>query len=191
VPYTTEITARWSRDYMTEDQRFAARRPDVLVYRTPELTEDLTIAGPVLADLWFSTTGSDADLVVKLIDEFPGRPPAGSGLADEDYPSGRQQLVRGQVMRLRFRESFSDPKPLVAGQTEHVTVELHDVLHTFQRGHRLMLQIQGSWFPFVDRNPQTFVPNIFQANAEDFMTATHTIHRGPQQPSGIKFRTLK
>lgn len=191
VPYTTEISRRWARDYMTEDQRFAARRPDVLVYRSAVLEQDLTVAGPLTADMWFSTTGSDADLVVKIIDEFPGKPLEGSRIAEEDFQSGRQQLVRGQVMRARFRESFREPKPMTPGEVENVEFELHDVLHTFKRGHRIMIQVQSSWFPFVDRNPQTYVPNIFEAQEEDFVTATHSIHRSPAQPSLIRMGVIR
>ncbi|MEM7475257.1 MAG: CocE/NonD family hydrolase [Planctomycetota bacterium] len=187
VPYTTEISSRWARDYMTEDQRFAARRPDVLVYRSDILEEDITIAGPLTADLWFSTTGTSADVVVKIIDEFPGRPVSGT---DEDFQSGRQQLVRGQVMRTRFRKNFASPEPLVANQPENIQFELHDVLHTFKRGHRIMVQIQGSWFPFVDRNPQTYVPNIFEAGPEDFQQAFHSIYRGGEMRSKLRAKTV-
>lgn len=190
VPYTTEITSRWARDYMAEDQRFAARRPDVLVYRSPVLEQDVTIAGPLTADLWFSTTGSAADVVVKLIDEYPGRPVPGSAKSEDAFQSGRQQLVRGQVMRTRFRDGFEHPKPMVPNQAENIQFELHDVLHTFKRGHRIMIQIQSSWFPFVDRNPQKYVANIFEANEEDFIFATHTVYRSPEKPSCIRFQCL-
>lgn len=190
VPYTTEISGRWSKDYMAEDQRFAARRPDVLVYRSPVLEEDKTIAGSMLADLWFSTTGSDADIVVKVIDEFPGRLENGAREPDPDFQSGRQQLVRAQVMRARFRDSFEHPKPLVPGEPTQIEFELHDVLHTFKRGHRIMVQIQSSWFPFVDRNPQKYVPNIFEADEADFIKATHTIHRSPSHPSRLRLNWL-
>ncbi len=188
VPYTTEISSRWSRDYMAADQRFAARRPDVLVYRSEILQDDVTIAGPLVADLWFSTTGTAADVVVKLVDEFPGRLASGN---DDQFQSGRQQLVRGQVMRTRFRESFEQPKPLEPNTPTNVQFELHDVLHTFKRGHRIMIQVQSSWFPFVDRNPQSYVPNIFLADESDFITATHSIHRSPECPSRILFSTIE
>ncbi|MFK7735246.1 MAG: CocE/NonD family hydrolase [Pirellulaceae bacterium] len=188
VPYTTEISSRWSRDYMTEDQRFAARRPDVLVYRSEVLEQDVTLAGPLVADLWFSSTGTAADVVVKLVDEFPGRPFDGP---EEGFQSGRQQLVRGQVMRTRFRDGFENPKPLIANEPAHVEFELHDVLHTFKRGHRIMIQVQSSWFPFVDRNPQTYVPNIFAADEEDFQLQTHSIHRSSSMPSRIRASVLK
>ncbi|MCA9130100.1 MAG: CocE/NonD family hydrolase [Planctomycetales bacterium] len=187
VPYTTEITSRWSRNYMVEDQRFAARRPDVLVYHTEPLDQDVTIAGPLKAEIWFSTNRSAADVVVKLIDEFPGRSPSGD---DDGFPSGRQQLVRGQVMRARFRDGFEHPKPLVPNQPEKIEFELHDVLHTFKRGHRIMVQVQSTWFPFVDRNPQNYVANIFSASDDDFESATHTIYRSPQMPSLIRFTTI-
>ncbi len=187
VPYTTEISSRWARDYMTEDQRFASRRPDVLVYRSEPLEEDVTLAGPLTADLWFSTTGTAADVVVKVVDEFPGRPVAGD---DPEFQSGRQQLVRGQVMRTRFRNSFELPEPLTAGKPENIKFELHDVLHTFKRGHRIMIQVQGSWFPFVDRNPQKYVSNIFEAKDEDFRVATHSIHRSPKMRSQIRATTV-
>jgi uncharacterized protein len=191
VPYTEEISGRWAKNYMAEDQRFAARRPDVLVYRSEILESDITLAGPLLADMWFSTTASDADLVVKLIDEFPGRLENGGATQPEDFQSGRQQLVRGQVMRLRFRESFEEPKPLEPGRAENVQFELHDVLHNFKRGHRIMIQVQSSWFPFVDRNPQKFVPNIFEAEDSDFIKAEHTIHRDPHRPSRVHVQVLK
>lgn len=191
VPYTMEISSRWSKEYMTEDQRFAARRPDVLVYRSEPLKEDVTIAGPLTASLWFATTGSDADVVVKLVDEFPGQLDNGAREPDPDFQSGRQQLVRGQVMRARFRESFEDPKPLEPNQPHKVEFELHDVLHTFKKGHCIMVQVQSSWFPFVDRNPQKFVPNIFKATEEDFIFATHSIFRSQRFPSAIHFSVLR
>ncbi len=190
VPYTTEISSRWAKDYMAEDQRFAARRPDVLVYRTEPLQEDMTLAGPLTADMWFSTTGTDADLVVKVIDEFPGRLANGAREPDTDFQSGRQQLVRAQVMRCRFRESFEHPQPLVAGQPENIQFELHDILHTFKRGHRIMIQVQSSWFPFVDRNPQKYVPNIFEADDDDFILATQRLYRSMSMPSHVKVNVL-
>lgn len=161
VPYTQEISQRWGRDYMAEDQRFAARRPDVLVYQTEPLSEDLTLAGPLRADLWFSTSVSDADVVVKLIDVWPGEP---KGWDDLDYQSGRknrggqQTLVRGEPFRARYRQSYEQPVAFTPNQPEQVAFDINDVFHTFQRGHRIMIQVQSSWFPFIDRNPQTFVP---------------------------------
>lgn len=193
VPYTTEVTARWARDYMTEDQRFAARRPDVLVYRSEPLPEDLTLAGPLTADLWVSTTGRDADWIVKVIDEYPVDEP---GWVEErpERPDpdlrGVQRLVRAEVMRGRFRESYERPVPFEPGVPTRVSFELHDVLHTFRRGHRVMVQVQSTWFPFVDRNPQSWVENVFEAEEDDFIPATHRVYRSPEHPSGVRVGVL-
>lgn len=192
VPYTQEITTRWARNYMTEDQRFAARRPDVLVFQTDVLKEDLTLAGPIEAKLFFSTTGQSADLIVKLIDQFPGEPVhrAIDSPIPDDFQSGRQQLVRAGVMRTRFRNSVENPEPLVANQVTPITVPLRDVHHTFKAGHRMMIQIQSTWFPFIDRNPQTWLDNIFEADESDFRTQLHRIHHSPAHPSRIEFLEL-
>ena len=200
VPYTMEITTRWARDYMTEDQRFAARRPDVLVYASEPLEEDLTLAGPLRAELWVSTTGTASDFVVKLIDAFPpstlSTAERRARLARRGRPEGpedrgsHQMLVRAEVFRGRFRNSYERPEPFVPGEVAKLDFELQDVLHTFQRGHRVMIQIQSTWFPFVDRNPQTYVPNIFEASEEDFVKVTNRVHRSPEQPSGIRVGVL-
>jgi len=198
VPYTTEISARWTRNHMTEDQRFAARRPDVLVYRGDVLERDLTVAGPIRADLWVTTSGTDSDFVVKLIDVYPNEIP---GRDDDDRPrrsqdegpdrGGQQTLVRAEVFRGRFRESYEKPLPFVPGEVAHVAFDLQDVLHTFQRGHRVMVQIQSSWFPFVDRNPQSYVPNIFEAEESDFITVTNRVERTRTHPSHLEIGVLE
>jgi len=195
VPYTIEITADWAKNYMTEDQRFAAWRPDVLVYQTEPLTDELTLAGPLVADLWVSTSGSASDWIVKLIDVLPGKLPGISSKEREQeeaeaYPGGRQMLVRAEVMRGRFRESFEHPQPFEPGKVTAVTFNLQDVLHTFKRGHRVMIQIQSTWFPFVDRNPQKWVPNIFQAEETDFVKATHRVYRSREHPSRVRIGVL-
>lgn len=193
VPYTQEISQRWGRNYMAEDQRFAARRPDVLVYQTEPLERDLTLAGPLQAELWFSTDQTDADLVVKLIDVRPGEP---RGWKETDHESGRrnrgaqQTLVRGEPMRARYRESWERPLPFEPGEPTRVAFEIDDVFHTFQRGHRIMIQLQSSWFPFIDRNPQRFVASIYAAKPEDYVRATHRLHRGPQHPSHVEVPVL-
>jgi putative CocE/NonD family hydrolase len=193
VPYTQQMTQQWSAEYMTEDQRFAARRPDVLVYQTPPLERDVTLAGPLEAELFVSTTGTDADWVVKLIDVNPGTMP---GFSDDDRRAGKldrggqQLLVRGEPFRGRFRDGGATPKPFKPGEVTPVRFAINDVFHTFQRGHRLMIQIQSSWFPFIDRNPQTFVPNIFEAKPADFHKATHRLHRGRETPSGLRVKLL-
>jgi uncharacterized protein len=194
VPYTTEITTAWARDYVTEDQRFAAWRPDVLVYRSELLETALTLAGPIQADLWVSTTASDADWIVKVIDEHPGQFGVG-GRGREESPadqllSGRQQLVRAGVLRGRFRDSFAQPKPMQPGEPTRVAFEISDILHTFQTGHRLMVQVQSTWFPFIDRNPQKFVPNIFLAEESDFTLAEHRLYRSSKLPSSIHVNVL-
>jgi len=198
VPYTQEITNAWAKRYMTEDQRFAAWRPDVLVYETDALQDDVTLAGPLDAELWVSTTGGDADWIVKVIDVYPDRLPGWEDKAERERREeagetdlgGYQQLVRAEVMRGRFRESYTVPKPFTPGEITAVNFRLHDVLHTFQRGHRIMVQIQSTWFPFVDRNPQKWVANIFEANAEDFTPATHRVYRSPEHPSRIQVGIL-
>ena len=180
---------------MTEDQRFASWRPDVLVYRSDPLDEDLTLAGPLVADLWVSTSGQDSDWIVKLIDEYPGKLP---GISSEErekqeldaYPGGRQMLVRAEVMRGRFRESYETPKPFKPNEVTAVSFELQDVLHTYKRGHRIMVHVQSTWFPFVDRNPQSWVPNIFAASKDDFMKVTNRIYHGKRNPSCIRVGVL-
>ncbi len=193
VPYTAEITPNWTKKYMTEDQRFASRRPDVLVYTTEPLEKDLTLAGPLEANLWVSTTGTDADWVVKLVDVNPGKLPGWSKTdAEAGKPNrgGQQTLVRGEPFRGRFRDSYSEPKPFTPGQPTLVHFVINDVFHTFQRGHRVMIQVQSSWFPFIDRNPQTFVPNIFEAQDSDFVRATHRVYRSPPNASFVKVNVL-
>ncbi|MCP4658476.1 MAG: CocE/NonD family hydrolase [bacterium] len=191
VPYSMEISTGYPKSYMTEDQRFAARRPDVMVYQSEVLEEDLTLAGPLQAELWVSTSGTDSDWVVKLIDVLPGEIPgfdADSGAVDL---GGSQRLVRAEVFRGRFRESYEHPKPFVADQITPVSFELLDVLHTFKRGHRVMVQIQSTWFPLVDRNPQKYVPNIFEAKAEDFIKVTNRVFRCREHPSAIRLGVLR
>ncbi len=193
VPYTQEITTRWAREYVTEDQRFAAWRPDVLVYRGPELKDPQTIAGPIGVDIWVTSTSSDADWIVKVIDEFPGEPTDGSKYSElpgEPVLSGRQELVRAGVLRGRFRESFEMPLPMKPGEPTRIQFTLSDIMHTFRPGHRIMIQVQSTWFPFIDRNPQKYVPNIFQAKEEDFVLATHRVLYSKDHPSHLTLPVL-
>lgn len=194
VPYTQELTTGWSKNYMTEDQRFAASRPDVLVFQTEPLEQDLTLAGPLEAELWVSTTGSDADWVVKLIDVNPGVLPGQKDDDDDEngtkHRGGQQTLVRGEPFRGRFRESYSEPKAFKPGEVTKVRFTINDVLHTFLRGHRVMIQVQSSWFPFIDRNPQTYVPNIFEAKDTDFTRAFHRVYHSSAHPSFIEVGVL-
>ncbi len=186
VPYTQEITTRWARNYMTEDQRFAARRPDVVTWRSEVLEEDVTLAGPITAELFVSTTGEDADWVVKLIDEFPGEVED-----EEEGPGGRLELVRSEIFRGRYRNSYTDPEPFVPVEITRVEVPLQDVLHTFERGHRIVVQVQSSMFPFFDRNPQSWVENIHRAEDEDFVKATHRVYFGAETPTALRVGVLE
>ena len=173
VPYTEDVHFGRTREYMTDDQRFAARRPDVLVFQTEPLENDLTLAGPITVDLMVAITGSDADFIVKLIDVFPDN---FTYEKDNGYiMNGYQMLVRGEVMRGKFRNSFEKPEPFVANKPTRVKYELPDVAHTFKKGHRLMIQVQSSWFPLVDRNPQQFM-DIYQAKDSDFKKATIRVY---------------
>jgi len=171
-------TSKWSV-WLTEDQRFVEDRADVLSWKTPALDRDLTIAGEVVAHLYASTTGSDADWVVKLIDVYPEEWPQAWDMA------GYELMVSNEVFRGRYRKSFEKPAPIVPGAALDYTFSLHTQNYTFLKGHRVMVQVQSSWFPLIDRNPQTFVPNIFFAKATDFRAATHRIHRSARYPSHV------
>ncbi|MHC5544411.1 CocE/NonD family hydrolase, partial [Singulisphaera rosea] len=160
-------------------QRFVAGRPDVLTWEGEPLSADLTIAGEVVANLAASITGSDADWIVKLIDVYPERYPDDWDLA------GYQLMVSNEVFRGRYRKSFEKPEPIKPGEILDYTISLHTQDYTFLKGHRLMVHVQSTWFPLIDRNPQTFVPNIFEAKASDFREARHTIHRSKQHPSNV------
>jgi len=188
VPFTSEIRNIRGSDFMYEDQRFAATRPDVLVYASDVLTEDITISGNVLADLFVTTTGTDADFVVKLIDVYPGDAPNDSPRPNVKM-GGFQLLVRGEVMRAKFRNSFSQPAAMVPNEITEVKFDMQDAAHTFRKGHKIMVQIQSSWFPLVDRNPQKFV-NIYEASEADFQKATHKVYFSEKQPSHIKVAVL-
>ncbi|MEZ4920007.1 MAG: CocE/NonD family hydrolase [Saprospiraceae bacterium] len=186
VPYTEDVHLKRTREYMVDDQRFASRRPDVLVYDTGILEEDISVAGPITADLWVSISGTDADFVVKLIDVFPNDLEESSN----GVPlAGYQMLVRGEVLRGRFRNSFESPEAFQPNTPTKVRFQLPDVAHKFKKGHRLMIQIQSSWYPLVDRNPQQFI-NIYEAEDADFIKAEHTIFHSASKPSAILLNVL-
>jgi putative CocE/NonD family hydrolase len=190
VPYTEDVHANRTAEYMTDDQRFASRRPDVMVYQTDVLTEDITLTGPLTADLFVSTTGTDADYIVKLIDVFPPDNKA-SDEEDVEVPlGGYQMLVRGEVFRGKYRNSFEKPEPFKPGKITEIKYEMPDIAHTFRKGHRIMIQVQNSWFPLVDRNPQKFV-NIYKCADSDFQKATNRIYHDARYPSHIKVNVLK
>jgi putative CocE/NonD family hydrolase len=186
VPFTEEVAIGMTKEYMTDDQRFAARRPDVLHWVGEPLAQPLTLAGPLTAELWVSTTQADADWVVKLVDVFPGDTPDHPHLVRGRRMGGYQMMVRSEVIRGRYRDGYDAPKPFVAGRPTRVRLPLQDVLHTWQPGHRVMIQVQSTWFPLVDRNPQKWVDNVFEARDEDFVAATHRVWHGARHPSRIE-----
>jgi putative CocE/NonD family hydrolase len=199
VPFVNYIDEEVPQEYMLSDQRFASSRTDVLVYQTPVLQEDVTIAGPISPRLFVSTSGTDSDFDVKLIDVYPPDYPdskldtplpqdINKPRTDVPPPSftmaGYQQLVRGEPFRGKFRHSFETPEPFTPGKVEEINATFPDVNHTFRRGHRIMVQVQSSWFPLTDRNPQTFV-NIPDAKPSDFVKATERVYHTKAQSSGI------
>jgi putative CocE/NonD family hydrolase len=205
VPFISYVAEDVPQEYMVSDQRFADSRTDVLVYETPELQEDVTIAGPVSPKLFVSTSGTDSDWDVKLIDVYPTDYPDSKldepsaedkGKRRTDVPppaftmGGYQQLVRGEPFRGKFRHSFEKPEPFVPGKVEEIGFTMPDVNHTFRRGHRIMVQIQSSWFPLTDRNPQTFV-DIPSAKPSDFVKATERVYHAKGEASGIVVGVIK
>jgi putative CocE/NonD family hydrolase len=179
VERTYSATSRWRR-WETEDQRFVDGRPDVLTWQTAPLTEDVSVAGNVVAHLFASTTGTDADWVVKLIDVYPDTIP------ERPTMGGYELMVTGEIMRGRYRGSWEHPRAIVANQVTPFTVDLHQQSYTFRKGHRIMVQVQSTWFPLYDRNPQTFVPNIFAARAGDYRAQTHQVYRTARYPSNVE-----
>ena len=190
VPYVGYVAEGMTRDYMTEDQRFAASRPDVLVYETAPLDDDLTIAGPIKVNLQVSTTGTDSDFVVKVIDVYPGSYPTPQPAANQPVPAnavkmgGYQQLVRGEPFRAKFRNGFERPEAIIPNKPTKISYDLPDVYHTFRKGHKIMVQVQSSWFPLVDRNPQKFM-DIPKAKATDFQKATQRVYRSRDLSSSV------
>lgn len=191
VPYTsqTEGLTFTPRNFMSDDQRDASRRPDVLTFETEVLADNVTIAGEILAKLKVAMSGTDADFVVKLIDVYPDNHPDYEHNPKNVKMGGYQQLVRSEVFRGRFRNSFEKPEPFVPGEVTDVNVPLQDVLHTFKKGHKIMIQIQSTWFPYIDRNPQKYVENIYKADEKDFIKSTIKVYGtsvigagGQQQP---------
>jgi putative CocE/NonD family hydrolase len=190
VPFTERIDISTPVEYMVDDQRFASRRPDVLVYQTDALESDVTLAGPAAASLRVSTTGTDSDWVVKLIDVYPNDYPDPTPNPAGVRMGGYQQLVRGEPMRGKFRNSFEKPEPFEPDKVTKVEFVLPDVYHSFRRGHRIMIQIQSAWFPLVDRNPQKFV-DIYRAVEADFQKATQRVYHTKADPSTIRVSVLK
>jgi len=198
VPYTMAVASGMTREHMLDDQRFASRRPDVLTYQTDELTGDVTLAGPIWPSLQVSTSGTDSDFVVKVIDvypaDYPDPPPTGAAgaAAAGGYSrmGGYQQMVRGEVFRGKFRNSFEKPEPFQPNTMAKIEYVMPDVFHTFRRGHRIMIQVQSSWFPLVNLNPQKFV-TIPQATEADFQKATERIYRGGKNGSRVDLNVIR
>ncbi len=192
VPYTQKIALNYPRDFMTEDQRFAATRPDVLVFQTEPLTEDLTVAGDIKPSLFISSSGSDSDFVIKLIDVFPddfrypdGQRPPQSSAWSVFAPGGYQMLLRGEPMPARFRNGFEKGTPLTPNSPTKLSFTMPGVTHTFKKGHRIMIQVQSTWFPLVARNPQKFMPNYKIGSAADFQKATQRVYTGGRYASSV------
>ncbi|MBL7560774.1 CocE/NonD family hydrolase [Olleya sp. YSTF-M6] len=188
VPYTEDVKVVFTpRKFMTDDQRFASRRPDVLTFETEVLENDVTLAGDILAKLQVSTTGTSADWIVKVIDVFPAETKNTDDVQDHLKLSNYHMMVRSETMRGRFRNSMSTPEPFVPNQKTAVNIKLQDVLHTFKKGHKIQVQVQSTFFPYIDINPQTYVDNIFETKASDFKAQTHKVYND----SEIEFTVLK
>jgi putative CocE/NonD family hydrolase len=190
VPFSAETRNTNGHLWMVEDQRFAAARADVLVYETEPLTEDVTVAGPVIASLNVATSGTDSDWIVKLVDVYPGNAPDNvpnlSGVRMGDF----QMLVGADVFRSKYRNSYTTPEPMVPNQVTKIEYDIRDKYHTFLKGHRIMVQVQSSWFPVIDRNPGKFM-DIYHAQPSDFQKTTQKVYRSPQYPSKLVVRLLK
>lgn len=190
VPWSTEKQTRQGHLWMVEDQRFAAKRPDVLVYQSNVLSKNITIAGPIIASLYVSTTGTDADWIVKLIDVYPESSPGKKLTSTDAKMSGYQMLLAGEVFRSKYRKSFEKPEPMVPNQVTEIKFDLRDKCHCFLKGHRIMVQVQSTWFPVIDRNPQKFT-DIYHTKKEDFQKAVHKVYRSKKLPSHLKLKVIK
>jgi putative CocE/NonD family hydrolase len=191
LPTTERIVFGMPQAYMTDDMRFASTRPDVLTYQTDILENDLTFAGPLTAHIRVSTTATDADWIVKVIDVYPNdfKGESAQKKTDKDM-RGYQMHVRSEMIRGRYRNSFEKPEPFKSGEPATIKLTLQDVLHTFKKGHRVMVQVHSTWFPLIDRNPQKYVPNIFFAKDDDFTVATHRVYRSAALSSHIHVGVL-
>ncbi|MBT6033797.1 MAG: CocE/NonD family hydrolase [Kordiimonadaceae bacterium] len=189
VPYTAQIGTRLPTEYMVEDQRFASRRPDVLTYQSEVLSQGVTMSGPITVDFHVSTSGTDADWVVKVIDVYPDDAKNPENIPRGSTMGGYQMMVRGDIIRGKFRNSFENPEPFEPNKVTRVKFELPDVQHKFKEGHKIMIQVQSSWFPLMDRNPQSFV-HVYKADEKDFVKATQRIFHTDEYPSNITVMTV-
>jgi len=190
VPYTAKVQGSRNNEYMVEDQRFTEKRPDVLSFESAPLTKDMTIAGPISADLFVSISTTDADFIVKLIDVLPDDEVTPPDSPEGTEMAGFERLVRAEVMRGKFRNNYEKPEPFTPGKISEVKINLNDVDHTFKKGHRIMVQVQSSWFPLVDRNPQKFM-RIPDANEDDFQKSTIHIYDDESHASKVSLPVLK
>jgi uncharacterized protein len=190
VPSSDYTTSGMPREYMVDDQRHASRRTDVLTFKTEVLENDITLVGNIMVNLKVMTSGTDADFIVKVIDVYPDDAKNNEFTAKHIKMAGYQQMVRSEFMRGRFRKDFSNPIPFKQNKLDEVSFELQDVLHTFKKGHSIMVQIQSTFFPIIDRNPQKYVENIFMANESDFIKATHKVYHDKKNQSHLKVRVL-
>lgn len=198
VPFVSYTTDTVLQRYMVDDQRFASYRPDVLVYETDPLEEDVTIAGPISPKLKISSSGTDSDFDVKLIDVFPENYPDPGDMSHGNkrivdappiHMGGYEELLRGEPFRAKFRNSWEKPEPLIPGKETDLNFTMPDLFHTFRRGHRIMIQVESSWFPLTDRNPQTFT-DIPYATTDEFQNATERIFRQKDAASGVELLIL-
>jgi hypothetical protein len=183
MTYPEDHPGNWFT-WLVQDQRFVDSRPDVLTWQTDELNEDVTLAGQVTAKLFASTTGTDSDWVVKLIDVYPQK------MSSDWRLSGYELMIADEIFRGRYYKSFERPQAIAAGDVVPYTVDLHTANHVFKKGHRIMVQVQSTWFPLYDRNPQKFVPNIFEAKESDYQRATQKIYRSRENPSSVEISVV-
>lgn len=193
VPYTSKFLDSknfYNRTFMIEDQRYVSTRPDVLTFETEPLDSDLTIAGPIEANLFVSLSSTDADFVVKVIDVYPDDEPNPEPNPEQVEMGGYQRLVRAEIMRGKFRNSYENPEPFIPDKVEELKIKLNDAFHTFKKGHKIMIQIHSSWFPFFDSNPQTFT-DIYNADEKDFVKAQIKVYHSKEYPSSVLFKVIK
>jgi putative CocE/NonD family hydrolase len=190
VPWSADIRTSQGHLWMIEDQRFASMRPDVLVYKSEVLTEDITIAGPIIAELFVATTGEDADWIVKLIDVYPGDAPDNSPNPNNVRMGDFQMLLAGEVFRSKYRNSYENPEPMAPNKVTKIAYDLRDKAHSFRKGHRIMVQVQSTWFPVIDRNPQKFI-DIYHAQEDDFQKAVHKVYRSKEFASHLRVHVME
>ena len=190
IPYTNVTSGRRNNEYVVEDQRFSEKLPGVVTFKSDVLTEDVTVTGWLKANLFVSTTGTDADFIVKLIDVLPDNEPNPDPNPRNFQMAGFERMVRAEVFRGKFRNSYEHPEPFTPGKIEKVSFDMNEIDHVFKKGHRIMVQVQSTWFPIVDRNPQKFM-KIPEANENDFQKSTIRIYHDAEHASNIILPIIK